>query len=215
MTKKQKPTEKFETAIIVGPMPFAQKHIKKNWQGKLIFVDGGIIHKSKFKKKAPELSKNFITLGDGDGHESVRLSLKKRSQNFSDLAFCLHRLKKETALKKIILLGFLGGRRDHELFNLGEIALFLKNQKQVIVEFEDQIQFLPKGIHRIHFHGLFSLASLETNQIKVYGHSLYQLKKWTKLAPLSSLGLSNEARGEVIIECKEALMFINSLSSRR
>ncbi len=215
MAKKQKPTEKFETAIIVGPMPFPQKCIQASRQGQLIFVDGGMIHKGKFQKKAPGLLKNSFTLGDGDGPQKSRLNFKKNEQDLSDLAFCLQKMQKERGLKNIILLGFLGGRRDHELFNLGEVALFLKQKNNVRVYFEDKIEFLPAGTHRVHFHGTFSLGSLFPNKIKISGECLYPLLKWTKIEPLSSLCLSNEAHGDFSIECKEALMLIYSERSRR
>lgn len=210
MAKKQKPTEKFETAIIVGPMPFAQKKIKTSWKGQLIFIDGGLIHQKKFVKKTPNLAKNAFSVGDGDAPSKTSLSIKKQSQNLSDLAFCLERLQKEKGLEKIILLGFLGGRGDHELFNLGEIYSFVQKNKNIRAYLEDKIEFFPPGKHSLSLHGTFSVASLSPNEIKLTGDCRYQLKKWTKLSTLSSLGLSNEASGEIIIQCKEALMIIHS-----
>lgn len=206
MAKKQKPTEKLENAIIVGPMPFAKRLISPSWKGQLIFVDGGLLHQKEFKQKGPELYQRSFSIGDGDSAQSGQLQLHKNNQNLSDLAFCLQQLQAIKGLKSMTLLGFLGGRKDHELINLGEIASFLKKRPDVKVFLDDQIEFLPPGKHEFHFVGTFSLASFTANQIKIEGKCKYSLKKWTRLGPLSSLGLSNEASGLVTVECKKTVM---------
>lgn len=206
MTKKQKPTEKLENAIIVGPMPFAKKLISPSWKGQLIFVDGGLLHQKDFKQKGPKLYQKSFSLGDGDSAKRGQLQLHKHDQNLSDLAFCLQQLQAIKDLKTMTLLGFLGGRKDHELINLGEIASFLRKRPDVRVFLDDQIEFLPPGKHQFTFKGTFSLASFTPNQIKIEGDCRYPLKKWTKLEALSSLGLSNEASGLVTVECKKTVM---------
>ena len=148
MTKKQKHPEKVTTdLIIVGPMPFPWKSLKtylNNPDSKLIFIDGGIKHWEKFKKKAPQLLKTSMTVGDGDSSQKV-MTLKKVSQNTSDLGFLLSKLGKKSEHARFMLVGFLGGRLDHQLFNLGEITLFLKKFNQAnspSICMDDKIQFL-------------------------------------------------------------------------
>ena len=211
MAKKQKDPNP-ETVIVIGPMTFKMTSIASFLKGpnaRLVFVDGGLSHRNKLLKKAPALVKSAISIGDGDSSKK-KMTIKKTNQNLSDLSFFLKTFSKENNIGRFVFAGFLGGRFDHHLINFGEITLFLKHfdKKSKIPRllFEDQVEFFPKGAHKLTINGHFSVASLEENSIKIKGECDYPTKKWVKLLPLSSLGLSNIGHGEVFIETKKPLM---------
>jgi thiamine pyrophosphokinase len=115
-------------------------------------------------------------MGDGDSSE-IPMTVKKYNQNNSDLAFVLSRYKGRKAPEVALLVGFLGGRIDHQLFNLGEIALYLKQftkNNAPVIQLDDKIVFVGTGTHSADFKGIFSLASFEANQIKVLGKCKYK-----------------------------------------
>lgn len=207
MTKKQKHLEKLPlTIIIVGPTSFKWKILTpflKLTQVKLFFVDGGLIHQEKFQKKAPFLTKKAKSIGDGDSSKK-RMTMFKDDQNLSDLSYCLNLMAKETNVKTFMFAGFLGGRLDHQFFNLGEISRFTKTTDAQIL-LEDRIEFFPKGKINLEIQGTFSLGSFEDNQIKIKGACLYKTRKWLKLPTLSSRGLSNVGSGKIEIESKSPL----------
>jgi thiamine pyrophosphokinase len=213
MKKEKHPQKTLSTCIVVGPMPFSWKVLKtaiKDPKTQIFFVDGGLIHQKKFEKWAPLLLKNAQSIGDGDSSKKV-MSIKKLDQNLSDLAFCLKVMKKNKKYEQFLLVGFLGGRLDHQLFNLGEIHHFLQEEKRSLsIHLEDKIEFLPVGLHQRNIHGPFSLGSFTPNKIKIWGDCEYQSKKWLDLPVLSSRGLSNQGFGLVSIETKTPLMVIVS-----
>lgn len=207
MTKKQKHSEKLPmTIIIVGPTSFKWKILTpflKRTHVKLFFVDGGLIHKEKFQKKAPFLTKKAETIGDGDSSKK-RMTMLKEDQNLSDLSYCLNMMNKEVDVETFLFVGFLGGRLDHQFFNLGEISRFTKTTSAQIL-LEDKIEFFPKGKFNVEIQGIFSLGSFEDNQIKIKGACLYKTRNWLKLPTLSSRGLSNVGSGKIEIESKSPL----------
>lgn len=213
MIKKQKhPPKKEETVLAIGPMPFAMKSILKALKDKdtrVVFVDGGLVHREKLLKKAPLLIKNAISLGDGDSSKRP-MTIKKTDQNISDLSFFLKTFSRKSNIGRFLFAGFLGGREDHQVFNLGELIHFIENhpKKKELPRFlfEDKIEFLPKGVHQLSVHGTFSIASLSPNKIKITGECQYQSKTWIVLYPLSSRGVSNVGSGIVTIETKKAVM---------
>ncbi|MBC7713136.1 MAG: hypothetical protein H7177_07340 [Rhizobacter sp.] len=214
MTKKQKHPEKMPVIlIIIGPMKFPWKVLKKFLSVpdvRLIFIDGGTVHADKFKIRTPYLMKNAMVIGDGDSSK-MPMTIKKSSQNISDLAFALSKLKGKMAPEIALFAGFLGGRIDHQIFNMGEIALYLKNfprNSAPLIQLDDKIVFVGTGTHKANFHGVFSLASFEPNQIKLSGECEYQSKNWLSLPPLSSRGVSNVGFGEITIETKKPLAII-------
>ena len=102
------------------------------------------------------------------------------------------------------LWGFLGGRRDHELFNLGEISSFLAACPQSQVFFYNQhgkkvFHFMAAGEWRFHHIGLFSLGALKEVMVELKGDCKYELPTRSVLRPLSSHGLSNESMGQMIL----------------
>lgn len=202
MTKKQKhPLKGTITYIIVGPTPFKWKTLTpflKQENVKILFVDGGLIHQSKFQKKAPQLCKEAISIGDGDSSKKPMMLLKT-NQNLSDLSYCLHFLSKQKNVKTCVFLGFLGGRIDHQFFNLGEISRFQKKSRAKML-LDDKIEFFPQGKSTLEIYGRFSLGSFQDNKIKITGACLYKSKKWLLLPVLSSRGLSNVGDGLIEIE---------------
>ena len=188
-----------KTCIVVGPMPFKTPKLKALKGADLIFIDGGLKHLNKFKKAS------FSTYGDGDSSQKP-MDLKKTNQNLSDLAFFFKEAAKKNNLKKYdqyLLLGFLGGRVDHELINFGEIARFMlhfKSSDKVKVMLEDKIEFFPKGVSEFSISGTFSLVSFEPCDLKIDGLCSYKSRNTIKLLPLSSRGLSNVGSGLIKIQ---------------
>lgn len=209
MTKKQKHLEtKSSTCIVVGPMPFARKDIDptlKDTSIELVFIDGGAAHEKKFGKL---IKKHHLTPQHyGDGDSSLKLmNHKKHDQNISDLAYFLQNALLKKNIQKYdryIFLGFLGGRIDHELINLGEFFRFMKHFKSVSapkVFIEDKIEFFASGSTEVFIEGIFSVASFEKSKFKIGGECLYKTKSAIELQGLSSRGLSNVGKGVVKIE---------------
>jgi thiamine pyrophosphokinase len=184
-----------DSITLIGPLlddsyPYEAK-------GALIFVDGGANFLTLFsdlKNEIPSLS-----LGDGDSSK-VELDIKLNpKKDFSDLGFALSLIPQN--IKNVFLLGFLGGRRDHEIANLGEIHQFLKKRKdQTKVFFEDKIIAISKNSYTKNITGTFSLMVLENTPLKIEGACQYPTKAFIDFLPLSSLGLSNIGSGNVIFE---------------
>lgn len=182
-------------AVLVGPM------LEKN-EGDfpqnlpLLLVDGGF---DKCLEHGLLAKRSTFSVGDGDSSKAQldeKLSPKK---DFSDLSYALDLLPH--SIKKIILYGFLGGRRDHEISNFGEVHRFLKNKaEQSQVNFSDKILVLSSGKWRLTHFGPFSLMALDRPTVLLTGEIEYQLIQKTKLEPMSSLGLSNNSKGEFYLE---------------
>lgn len=187
-----------KTLWAVGPMEYFFD-FSGNTITKVIFVDGGDKHKPLF----PEIGS--ITIGDGDSSKVVP-DLFKAKQTQSDLSFLLENLP--TTIEKIHLLGFLGGRRDHELLNLGA-AFHLGQSRQCIIHFDHNVSVYPAGQFSIDYEGIFSLLSFEDMNCEIFGQVDYPLKK-TCLSKVSCLGLSNVAKGNFTISCDQSfLIFFN------
>src|SRR5687768_17140531 len=115
---------------IVGPL--AKGTVRGSFIDPVIFVDGG----ARFRGKAG------FSVGDGDS--GSRLDQKLPAQkNYSDLAFVLGQIPKH--FNKITLTGFSGGRKDHDVINLGEIFLFLKRRSRTEVVIDEKLLAFPKG----------------------------------------------------------------------
>jgi len=170
-----------------GPESFDHPHI---------FVDRGAVFREEFKQKAQEGYWD-LSVGDGDSfpHE---LDLKLNPhKDFSDLSFALSLLP--SGLKELHLRGFLGGRRDHELINLGEVHhALLNNISKAVVSFDDKI-LAKREILEVNINGTFSLVVFQETEIKMEGDLKYPLPNFTSLKPFSSHGLSNIGNGLVKI----------------
>ena len=157
-----------------------------------------------------------IWIGDGDSHlesidcKNIYQFPPQKSQ--SDLALALTFFHQS---KPVILnfWGFLGGRRDHELLNFGEVLHFLETSPGSEVIFYEQntrvaMKCLGSGHWPLNYQGTFSLISLKNTKVTLSGACLYPLDQETELSALSSLGLSNEAHGEFTLTNNGPVMII-------
>lgn len=181
---------------LVGPMgPGVPDALAKH---PLLAVDGGAKHTDRMD----------IWVGDGDSYiekincEHIFRHPPQKSQ--SDLALALSALNSQLEYK-LHLWGFLGGRKDHELFNLGECLSFLgaHPESQILLyneESEVSFHLLGEGVWSFTHHGPFSLGSTKNIEVQMTGDCLYPLPHPQRLNPLSSLGLSNEGSGEIKLQ---------------
>lgn len=206
MVKKQKHEEKSELSfIIVGPMDFSPVLLSSYKDGvktKLFFIDGGLRHQELLAEHFPESSKNALSLGDGDS-SPLPMKMKKLDQNVSDLSYFLSSLGAYPKASTYHFIGFVGGRVDHFLFNLGELSACIYRQalgSKALVLMDNSIQFLGIGEHVLIVEGTFSIASLQDNKIKIQGDCEFESREWIKLPVLSSRGLSNVGYGVISVE---------------
>lgn len=162
----------------------------------VIFVDGG----ANFRQ-----GKQGLAVGDGDSFAGQMDEPLNTDKDYSDLAYVLAGIAHD--FRNLSLCGFLGGRRDHELLNLGEVCAFLKHQpKNSVANFEDKITCFSKGEWLLASHRIFSLMCLSPVKVQLTGAVKYPIAKATTLSPLSSLGLSNEGQGEFSLQCDGPLL---------
>ena len=189
---------------LVGPMGPRLSEIHRSFP--IVGVNGG----------AHFCDEMDLWIGDGDSFagpirsKHILTFPSKKAQSDLALAFALFN---EAPSVTLHCWGFLGGRRDHELLNFGEALRFLKRKSDSQITFYDahgrgQIRCLGPGSWGLNHHGLFSLASLETVNVKLQGACEYPLENLTPLPALSSLGLSNSASGKVELTTDGALMII-------
>ena len=139
-----------------------------------------------------------FAVGDGDSSRSELHQYLPVDKDYSDLSYVLGRLPDH--FTEVILLGFLGARRDHELFNLGEVHHFLCAAKTPTqVRFERSITAYSTGEWAFEAHSIFSLAVLEPTTVTLAGACKFRLTAPTKIAPLTSLGLSNHGFGVITL----------------
>lgn len=190
--------------IFVGPM------LSKALQGAVlrqadlikvpqVAIDGGIAF----------ADKPVLWTGDGDSGTAPKntASFIKHDQNKTDLCFCLEGIQ-GWQWHELHLFGFLGGRRDHELANFGEVHAALKTrQKSSSAVFYDEngtaSAFLyTAGEHKLSLHGRFSVLVLEPAQMTIAGACLFQAENLV-LEPFSSRGISNEGFGQVKVHATQ------------
>ncbi|MBA2404844.1 MAG: hypothetical protein H0V66_08740 [Bdellovibrionales bacterium] len=177
---------------LVGPMGPALP--EKLLAHSVLGVDGG----------ARFCSRMDLWVGDGDSYlETVKCENIYRfpaDKATSDLALALTFFKTSDSVV-LHCWGFLGGRKDHEILNFGEVLHFLDNTPRSEVHFYQTdgqlaLKCLASGVWNFEHQGTFSLASIKNIKIKIEGACLYPLTSETELPPLSSLGLSNVAKGK-------------------
>jgi thiamine pyrophosphokinase len=186
---------------IVGPMgPQVPSHLG---EVPIMGVDGG----------AHFCDRLDVWVGDADSYEeeisSPHIFKHPTQKNQSDLALAFS-LFVEPLSYKLHLWGFLGGRRDHELFNLGEALTFLDNHPECQILFYGEdgkmtFHLVGAGHWRFSHHGLFSLGTLKKTFVKLTGQCQYPIIKGENISPLSSLGLSNVGRGDMSLTTEGAL----------
>ncbi len=166
----------------------------------ILAVDGGAHYSTKID----------VWVGDKDSFEGEVKSEVSFShppaKDVSDLGLALHLLTHHLHYR-LHFWGFLGGRKDHELFNLGEGLHFLeRHPESQIILYNDkkQISFhlLGEGHWKFKHEGLFSLGTLKPTKVKLKGDCRFPIKDALSLSPLSSFGLSNEAHGDIHLETK-------------
>ena len=186
--------------LLVGPMlkPLSRRKMPLPKNIPCLLIDGG---KDFFRGE----SKNVLSLGDCDSSKGPLDILLPTKKDYSDFGYALSLLPK--TVKILFLEGFLGGRRDHELFNMGEIAHFLRGKKHTMSFFDNEIIALSAGEYELKLKATFSVAVFEETRVTLKGKCLYQTKN-KLFKPLSSLGLSNKATGKVQIKTNKPLFII-------
>jgi thiamine pyrophosphokinase len=163
----------------------------------ILGVDGG----------AHFASKLDIWVGDADSYP-LPINIENKftfptKKEASDLTLAL-RLFVNMLPYKFHFWGFLGGRKDHELFNIGEALTFLDAHPHSQILFyseQGKLSFHMVGTgHWKFFHeGLFTIGSIKKVALSLKGACDFPIPKQICLSPLSSLGLSNFARGEMTL----------------
>lgn len=189
--------------VLVGPMgPILEP---KYLEYPTMAVDGG----------AHFIQKSDVWVGDSDSFSGEVVATHvfhyPPEKDRSDLHLALSLLDPRRS-QKLHLWGFLGGRQDHELFNLGEAHGFLESASKCELIFYDStgrvvFWFLGAGFWKFSFHGAFSLGTLKTTSLSLEGRCKYQIRNSTPFNPLSSLGLSNQGSGEMMLTT-EAPVFL-------
>lgn len=159
----------------------------------IVWVDGGANHRAPIFRDRPG-----IAVGDGDSTKSRLDQYLPEIKDYSDLAFILRRIP--APYSEVVLLGFLGGRRDHELFNFGEAHHLLASRETPMrLRFDHSVRAFSKGEWQFHIHAPFSLAVLEPATVTLTGGCKFPIEPARKIAPLTSFGLSNRGQGEVTL----------------
>lgn len=157
-----------------------------------------------------------VWVGDADSYQeeikAKHIFRHKVDKDHSDLALSLS-LFVEPRHYKLHFWGFLGGRIDHELMNLGESMRFLENNPESQILFYDEtgkvlVHALGAGIWKFHHVGPFSVGTLKKTSVKLTGACQYQIRNRETLDPLSSFGLSNQGKGEIQLEADGAVFVI-------
>jgi thiamine pyrophosphokinase len=179
-----------KTITLVGPFYKTGDLIEP-----VIFIDAGAKHQT--------LGVGF-SVGDNDSFAGVLQQQIPREKDLSDLAYALHMVPK--SFQTIRLLGFLGGRRDHEFATILE-ALSFANEKLFMGEliWDDGSIRCIKGSHDYKYRGVFSVFSFfENTEISISGNVKYNVSKQIKA--YSSHGLSNEASGQFTVKTNHPVL---------
>jgi thiamine pyrophosphokinase len=159
----------------------------------------------------------LLWAGDGDSGKAPTgvPAFNKLSQDMTDLRFCLDHIH-AWRWRELHLFGFLGGRRDHELANFGEIHAAMKARPafvKAVFHGEDNtaaVLFLNAGAHTLELYGTFSTLVLEPASVTISGDCHYSREK-VSLHPLSGHGVSNEASGTVNISSTAPVMILERM----
>lgn len=182
--------------ILIGPMGPQIPEYFFNLAS--LCVDGG----ANFTNKAD------IWIGDRDSYKGIIPSQNifefSPQKDKSDLSLALKLIGSESP-SLLHFWGFLGGRKDHELFNLGEALAFLDGPRETQIIFYDQLgrvtfHLIPQGKWTFKHNGTFSIGCIKEIKFKISGNCDYSVTSLVPLLPLSSVGLSNIAKGEFEIE---------------
>lgn len=181
---------------LVGPLPPAPPDAE-SFAEPVVWVDGGADHRG---------ARGGFAVGDGDSARARLDQYLQRDKDFSDLAYVLQKLPAQ--FREVVLRGFLGARRDHELFNLGEVHRFLAAaESPVRARFDHSVFGYAKGEWRFCIDGVFSLGVVEATAVTLDGACEFHLPPGAEVTPLSSRGLSNRGFGEIRLRA-QAPVFI-------
>ena len=185
---------KLNALSLIGPLYQGNAH----FEDPVIFVDGG----AQFRKVSEGLS-----VGDGDSHSEAMDEKLNPNKNYSDLAYVLSSLPAH--FHEVCLYGFIGGRRDHEWANVGEVHAFLQTRYQPTkLHFESEVTGFSAGKWQLEINAPFSLLCMEVAKVKLTGDCRYPLKQATKIEPLSSHGLSNIGKGSITLETNKPVFVL-------
>ena len=203
-----------QSLIILGPTKLSKHDLSvlksQNVDTPILIIDGGINHiDHSFKSK----HKFILSVGDNDSNLTNQTLdiLLDQQKDFSDLSYSLNLVSKAIIHKTlaITMLGFLGGRLDHEIINLGEINSFLKK-----ISFNCDIQLSNKVLstnnETINFvtKDTFSVISFEDILLSITGDCEYKLKSPISIKALSSKTLSNQGFGEIRLQSNQVFFVI-------
>lgn len=184
----------YKKVQLIGPMRVHKEAIDETLP--IIFVDGGV----KFQK---DFQAPTISIGDNDSNESGnKLDIELDNiKDYSDLDAALALVPSH--IEEIYLHGFLGGRLDHQMINMGSIHHFLKKKNSAMTcHLGPQLLATSKKQISFGHNGNFSLMSLEKQVVKISGACEYKILNEVEIDTLSSHTLSNIANGEVNLECE-------------
>lgn len=159
----------------------------------IIAVDGGA-------RYTPHID---MWTGDSDSYSGQPIAPQcyplSREKSKSDLGHALDLMTHLPNLD-IHLWGFLGGRRDHELINFGEVAHFSKTKDYLLASFyasngNIEAKICSRGSWSFDHIGTFSVISFEEVKLQIRGQCKYLLEEPAQVRPVSSQTLSNEAYG--------------------
>jgi len=165
----------------------------------ILFIDGGTEYR---------IDHAGLSVGDGDS-STLRMDIPLSTDKaYSDLSYALDSIPGH--FTDVRLYGFLGGRRDHEYFNLGAAHRFLENRNQPsTIRFEERIMGYTPGTWLFHVEGLFSILSLKETWLILQGKCRYPCRNRTRFRTLDSLGLSNVGHGEVRLQNEDPVFIIH------
>lgn len=185
------------SAVLVGPLLNEEESKLISPSAPILFVDGGLDVGTTFGLTA---NRSSFTVGDGDSASLEMDSPLPSKKDFSDLGFALSLIPKN--IKKIELWGFLGGRKDHELINFGEVHGHLyKKTTPTQAQFSQEVIFLSAGNWSLEHQGIFSLMALAHPRTTLTRALEYPVESLTEVQPLISKFLSNSAQGKFELSC--------------
>lgn len=201
--------------LLLGPLLNEEallriQKLEKSSFEKVILIDGA----SHFFK--PPWPDNWELIGDAD---SCPPEMKKHFDKLlpthkdqSDLSYALeHRIPQEHLY--IHAEGLNGGALDHEIINLGELTLFLEQRAQTEIFWGPDLSAYSSGAHKIQHRGNFSLFSLKEQHLSLSGDVKWPLKD-RHIPACSSLTLSNQAFGQLQIECQAPVFFYKQIKDK-
>ena len=209
---------------LIGPLATLDCHPDPNFP--LIWVDGGVdcrpapapvdIDADANANANTDAIASGFAVGDGDSAQRKLDQYLPQDKDYSDLAFVLAHLPAH--FTDLDLRGFLGGRSDHELFNLGEIHHFLAAAPAVKraptrARFDREITAYSRGTWQFTINGTFSLATFAAAEICLTGACKFPLPRPTVISAVKSIGLSNVGEGEMTLKTAAPVFVFHRLTA--